>query len=223
MLVWPGYALTKPVVMLRFGHWARPDSPCIPSCHRPRRLSGAARHSPVTHLAAGPKPLSGSHPQRPFWAAHRDVPASCQDVRHDRSGQPSRQNISPNRHDRFRAAIGSPPAGATRPSPGRRQGLTVHRVSGSPCYPTLRHSLSSRRIFGILNFGHYGNPASPLFLKDGNSKGCPSTMGWYVVHMTLLHRAAPMDVTRRHQPHRDVAVRERPAHGSVRLQPTDLS
>ena len=47
-------------------------------------------------------------------------------------------------------------------------------------------------------------------------------MGWYVVHMTLLHRAAPMDVTRRHQPHRDVAVRERLAHGSVRLQPTDL-
>ena len=114
---------------------------------------------------------------------------------------------------------GSPSAGATRPSPGRRQGLTVHRVSGSPCYPTLRHSPSSRRIFGILNFGHYGNPASPLFLKDGNSKGCPSTMGWYVVHMTLLRRAAPMDVTRRHQPHRDVAVRERPAHSSVRCNP----
>ena len=177
MLVWPGYVITKPVVMLRFGHWGSARlSPCSPSCRRPRRLSGAARHSPVTHLAAGPKPLSGSHSQRPFWAAHRDVPASCQDVRHDRSVQPSQQNIKTIKRVGVQAG-GSPSASATRPSPGRRQGLTVHRVSGSPCYLTLKHSPSSRRIFGILNFGHYGNPASPLLSKRREQQRMPLNNG----------------------------------------------
>ena len=47
-------------------------------------------------------------------------------------------------------------------------------------------------------------------------------MGWYVVHMTSLHRAAVMDAARRHQPHRAVAVRVRPAHVYVRMHPTGL-
>ena len=41
-------------------------------------------------------------------------------------------------------------------------GLTVHRISGSPCCPTLGHSPSSRRITVILDIGHM--PCSRLSL-----------------------------------------------------------